>query len=389
MLNIVWFKRDLRVTDHLPLVRAVEHGMVVPLYVIEPDFWSQPTSSARQWRFIARALAALRTSLAILGAPLVVRMGDICEVLDEFHQSSQDMALWSHEETGGAWVRSRNRRVADWAAAKNVPWHEFPQDGVIRTPDASADHPDIWDRRMAVDPHGTPEGMIAHGLHPGRIVSENLLYLDEDPCIDLPAGPTPARRLLEDFLERLGGADRSGGGGSHLSTHLAHGTVSTRELVHAVRDSGSDGAIVAFLDNLRARCARMQALEDSPDIEPRHAAVDELSKETLGRLTKWLGARSGLPLADAAMNALTAEGSLSHPMRALLARVAVQELGLAPEEFGPALARLLTDFEPGIFWTLCREIAEGSDQVDLTVESAALDPDGAFLREWAGPASPA
>ena len=45
-LNIVWFKRDLRVADHLPLAMASRLGPVLPLYIVEPDFWAQPDASA-------------------------------------------------------------------------------------------------------------------------------------------------------------------------------------------------------------------------------------------------------------------------------------------------------------------------------------------------------
>lgn len=34
--NVVWFKRDLRVTDHIPLFEAIQCGAVVPLYIVEP-----------------------------------------------------------------------------------------------------------------------------------------------------------------------------------------------------------------------------------------------------------------------------------------------------------------------------------------------------------------
>ena len=41
-LQIVWFKRDLRIVDHQPLEAAVERGLVLPLYVVEPELWQQP-----------------------------------------------------------------------------------------------------------------------------------------------------------------------------------------------------------------------------------------------------------------------------------------------------------------------------------------------------------
>ena len=49
-LQIVWFKRDLRIVDHQPLEAAVERGLVLPLYVVEPELWQHqtPLHSCRQ-----------------------------------------------------------------------------------------------------------------------------------------------------------------------------------------------------------------------------------------------------------------------------------------------------------------------------------------------------
>ena len=35
--NVVWFRNDLRVADHSPLVAAARRGPVVCLYIYEPD----------------------------------------------------------------------------------------------------------------------------------------------------------------------------------------------------------------------------------------------------------------------------------------------------------------------------------------------------------------
>lgn len=40
-MQVVWFKRDLRVHDHAPLAQAAARGAVLPLYVVEPAFWGQ------------------------------------------------------------------------------------------------------------------------------------------------------------------------------------------------------------------------------------------------------------------------------------------------------------------------------------------------------------
>ena len=36
-LQVVWFKRDLRVRDHAPLWHAAQRGPVLGLYVYEPE----------------------------------------------------------------------------------------------------------------------------------------------------------------------------------------------------------------------------------------------------------------------------------------------------------------------------------------------------------------
>jgi len=61
-LNIVWFKRDLRVADHCPLAMAAAAGPVLPLYIAEPGLWAESDASARQWAFAASCKIQSRMS---------------------------------------------------------------------------------------------------------------------------------------------------------------------------------------------------------------------------------------------------------------------------------------------------------------------------------------
>ena len=101
---IVWFKRDLRVFDHAPLANAVHDAdFVLPLFVVEPDYWQLPTSSRRHWCFVNDCLHELDASLAALGQRLILRIGEMDEVLDELSRHVQIQAIYAHEETGNAW----------------------------------------------------------------------------------------------------------------------------------------------------------------------------------------------------------------------------------------------------------------------------------------------
>jgi deoxyribodipyrimidine photo-lyase len=63
MLQVVWFKRDLRHTDHWPLVRAARAGPVLPLYVFEPEIMQAPDYSDQHFVFVKECLICLQSQL--------------------------------------------------------------------------------------------------------------------------------------------------------------------------------------------------------------------------------------------------------------------------------------------------------------------------------------
>jgi len=131
-LNIVWFKRDLRVSDHHPLAAAAATGPTLPLYVFEPDVWRSPDMSARHRWWVTISVHELRQRLSELGQPLVVRSGDIISVLEDLRSRFGHFVLWSHEETGNGQTYQRDREVLAWCRSHGITWNEWRQFGVIR-----------------------------------------------------------------------------------------------------------------------------------------------------------------------------------------------------------------------------------------------------------------
>ena len=63
-VNVLWFKRDLRLSDHLPLKRAIEQGLpIILLYVFEPELLEAADSDVRHWRFVYESLNQLKQCL--------------------------------------------------------------------------------------------------------------------------------------------------------------------------------------------------------------------------------------------------------------------------------------------------------------------------------------
>ena len=132
-MNVVWFKRDLRLADHAPLAAAIERGEpLLLLYIIEPKLLRDPHYRGRHWHFIAQSLQAMNDELAVLGAQIQVLEGEPVSLLNRLHQSQPICHLYSHEETGLGVTFERDRQVAAFCAAQGIAWHEYQTNGIQR-----------------------------------------------------------------------------------------------------------------------------------------------------------------------------------------------------------------------------------------------------------------
>ena len=108
-IQIVWFKRDLRITDHRPLFEASLNSILtLPIYIVETDYWKQPFSSKRHWSFIHDSLKELRKDLKNIGQNLVVRIGSAKDIVLMGGNSVQDVSgpIISFEDENGKQLRN-------------------------------------------------------------------------------------------------------------------------------------------------------------------------------------------------------------------------------------------------------------------------------------------
>jgi len=388
---------------------ASRGGRIIPLFIVEPEAWAQTDASARQWRFVAESLSALRAELARLGAPLIVRQGAAVEVMAALCAETGIRDIVSLEETGNGWSYGRDRAVAGWARATGIAWHEVPQAGVVRRLAGRDGWAARRDRAIRAAPVPVPNALHGFPLDPGPIPEARDLRLPFDPCPGRQkGGRAEAEALLASFLETRGQTYRramsspleGASACSRLSPHLAWGTLSPREAAQAAAArkraakgtrEGWTGAMQSFEARLAWRDHFMQKLEDEPALEHRclHTAYEDLRPRTpdAARLAAWERGETGLPFVDACMRSLIATGWLNFRMRAMLVSVASYQLWLDWRATGPHLARMFTDYEPGIHWPqmqmqsgttgmntvrIYNPVKQGTDQ----------DPTGAFTRHW-------
>ena len=413
MIDVVWFKRDLRVADHRPLAQA--RSPVLPLYIIEPEYWQGEDASPRQWRFLRGALLDLRAELAAIGLPLVVRSGDAVTLLATLHAQRGIRALHSHEETGNLWTYARDRRVARFCREAGIPWREHRQFGVARALPSRDGWARIFGATMLAPLTPIPRGLQhVAGIAEGAIPEQPIAWTAEDGLLkQQPAGRATALSLLESFLAGRGADYRRGMSSprtaplacSRLSPHLAMGSVSMREVVQRVERAGAElaamearerpipiGAAQSLRSRLHWHCHFIQKLESEPELERRaaHPAAEAARVATAPDhplLLAWGEGRTGFPFLDACMRSLIATGWLNFRMRAMVQSFASYHLALDWAASGARLARLFTDYEPGIHWPQV-QMQSGATGINTpriynpVKQSLDQDPDGEFIARW-------
>jgi deoxyribodipyrimidine photo-lyase len=412
MVRVVWFKRDLRVEDHAALAAACEGDQaVLPLYIFEPELWRQPEMSGRHFAFLIESLRSLDDALRARGSGLTVETGDAVEIFARFHRKNGIEAILAHEETGLLWTYARDRRVRSWAKRAGVPVFEYRQHGVWRASKGRDGWAARWDRMMASQAFDAPariRGPVAAGVDWPDAAS---FRLDSDPCPERQiGGRAEGLSLLQSFLDLRGrhyrkemstpaaGAQSC----SRISAHLALGCLSVREAYQAAlmarstwRSAGEVPfvqSIDSFIARLHWHCHFIQKLEDEPEFERRamHPAAESLrplAPDHAAIVARWAEGRTGYPFVDACMRSLRATGWLNFRMRSMAMAFSSYHLWQDWRLPAQALARMFTDFEPGIHFPQA-QMQSGTTGVNTAriynpvKQSRDQDPDGAFIRRW-------
>ncbi|MCM8536603.1 MAG: DNA photolyase family protein [Lentisphaeraceae bacterium] len=404
-LNIVWFKKDLRLQDHKALHAACNSGgKVLLLYVHESAMWKHEGSSKRHENFAKESVSDLSMQLFLKNKKLTVLQGHIIEVLNHLKSKFGSFKLWSHEETGNLWSYQRDMDVLKWAKSCGIEWHEVPSNGVFRGLKTRDGWADLWKERMAMPLLPVPD-------------LSNIVALDSNFSLETTlnknvqrGGRQQALAVLDDFLSVRGKKYRGGISSpniattacSRLSPYLAWGCLSMREVVNRLENrveelklltpkerKGWLGSLRDFKSRLFWHCHFIQKLEIIPDIEAKniHSAYDGLRENNFNseHYQRWCEGQTGFPFIDACMRYLNRHGWINFRMRAMLVSFATNNLWLHWKPVALHLGRQFTDYEPGIHYSQI-QMQAGTTGINApriynpVKQGVDQDPDGLFIR---------
>ena len=407
--TIVWFRRDLRITDHAPLYRAALRGAVIPVFVLDRALLHHPETAPARVAFMLECLAALDQALQERGGRLIVRSGDPVQVLPELVKETQADGIYAYIDYERIYGRVRDARLNQVLAERQmkIRWFE-PTAG---TPDLMPypDYRDFWFSEMKAALVPTPSQIHL----PPNLLSESLPTLNELGLIPdrkpiPPGGTAAARQFLDEFLEEkvdryywqlsYPGAEVTTG----LSPYIKFGVISVRECYHVARqrklpNPKAERSRQQLIARLRWGSGFAQRFRYLPQLELRslYSVFDEAGWAFDEELYQaWQAGQTGFPIVDAAARCLQATGGwkqLNFRTRAIYSSFLSNLLGMDWRYGALHFMRHLIDGDCPIDhyqWAMQAGVTHCVDKTWTRIynpEQVAVDrcdPDGLFIKQW-------
>jgi deoxyribodipyrimidine photo-lyase len=351
---ILWFRRDLRLTDNPALAEALATAdRVIPVYVHAPEeegVWA-PGAASRWW--LHRSLESLGRGLAARGSRLLIRAGASLDVLADLARESGASSIhWNrlYEPAVVARDKAIEQALGDLglqAATSNGHLLFEPWAIQTATGDPYRVFTPFWKNCLrSIDQVGPPlpaprrvpavRGDLAGveieslGLNP-RLAWDSGLVEAWQPG---EAGAAAAlRRFCEEAMdaypEDRNRPDRPGT--SRLSPFLHFGELSTRQALAAARTPGrgDTSGSESFVRELGWREFAHHLLYHFPQTPeaPLDARFERLDwRRDPGELRAWQRGLTGYPIVDAGMRELWHTGWMHNRVRMIVASLLTKNL---------------------------------------------------------------
>lgn len=416
-MQVCWFKRDLRIQDHAPLLQSLQdapaNGPVLPMYIHEPSWWAQPDTAGQHLGFARECLSELAAGIKGAGGTLFMPIGEAVDILEALWRRYPLSRLVSYQETNNRYTFERDLTVKAWCRARGVEWVELPQNGVSRGAQFKANGFKFGQHLEAL--LREPQALPANPLWAAApTVTKTLPAITGDKPARQRGGRSQAVQYLNAFLspdklfaypKAISSPNTAVEGCSRLSPYLAFGVISDGEIFRALNQQRDalrpalnpnqaavlDNALNFFVERLYWRAAYLQSFE----LDYTREHENELSQFNDQRegvfvpewLEAWKTGRTGVPYVDAAMRMLATTGWLNMRLRGTVTSFAVNELWLPWQMVGLHLAREFLDYEASIHWSQLQihaGTARGWDPLTYNPRKQARDhdPSGRFVKQW-------
>lgn len=398
VVNIFWFRRDLRLQDNAGLYHALKEKVpVLPIFIFDRNILDELDDKAdRRMEFIRQALEEIQSSLVKMDATLDVRYGFPTEIFRKLLSEYNIQRVFTNHDYE-PYARERDRDIEKLLRSSGATLHTFKDQVIFEKSEVVKDDTKPY---TIFTPYSRRWKSIVNDFYlksyPTKKYFNNFFKREkkEIPSLESmgfePVGQSfPQKEWKPDIIKQYKEQRDipSIRGTSRLSLHLRFGTVSIRELA---RKAGALNE--TFLNELIWRDFYHMILWHFPKVvghsfKPEYDKIKWRNSEK--EFAAWCTGQTGYPIVDAGMRELNETGFMHNRVRMITASFLTKHL-LIDWRWGEAyFAKKLLDYDlaannGGWQWAA----GSGCDAAPYFrvfnpyLQTKKFDPELKYIRKW-------
>ncbi|CAN5655742.1 deoxyribodipyrimidine photo-lyase [soil metagenome] len=406
-MNIIWFRRDLRLQDNAALYHALKAGEpVLPIFIFDKNILDDlEDKQDKRVEFIYAALEEMQEQLLKIGSSLQVFYGYPEKVFKQLVDENKIGKVFTNHDYE-PYADTRDETIKKILNDAGASFHTYKDQVIFESDEVVKDdgkpytvftpYSRKWKAALTdffLKSYPTKKYFKNfYRQSPQQIPAlESMGFQQVKVAIgNEKSSSFPSKQLKEDVVKKYA-AQRdipSVAGTSKMGVHLRFGTISIRELARKAIQLNEK-----YLNELIWRDFYQMILSQFPQVGKGLAfkpAYDHIKwRNNEAEFAAWCEGRTGYPIVDAGMRELNATGFMHNRVRMIVASFLTKHL-LIDWRWGEAyFAKKLLDFDfasnnGGWQWAA----GSGCDAAPYfrvfnpTLQTKKFDPDFKYIRKW-------
>jgi deoxyribodipyrimidine photo-lyase len=355
-VNIIWFRRDLRLHDNAALYHALKDTKpVLPVFIFDKNILDKlDDKTDRRVEFIHAAITEIQSALITIGSSMEIYYGypsQLFQTLIDKYDISKVFTNHDYEP----YALERDGEISKILQHHSIAFQTFKDQVIFEKNEVIKDNQSPY---TVFTPYSNKWKQKLNSFYLSSYPTEKYFsnFYKQQP-FSIPSlqsigfqpsnYPFPSKDLQQEIIKKyvdtrdFPGVDR---GTSRLGVHLRFGTVSIRQIA-TIAKSVSE----VYLNELIWREFYQMILWHFPKVGKGHAFKPEFEKikwrNNEDEFERWCAGMTGYPIVDAGIRELNATGFMHNRVRMIVASFLTKHL-LIDWRWGEAyFAQKLLDYE--------------------------------------------